>query len=188
MPDRETLRFINSFAPWFSALGTISAVVTALYLAQRDRRVNLRARASLRVQFIVGGGPGHGERFVSINVSNRGRRPATITGLGFRIRGVQRGELLPSSPMGSKIPIKLEDGDEAAYLYPLDVFCGGLFQAMPAEAFRPFPALRLRTAQAIVATSVGRAFYATFSKDLQRELLARIERPTNPPVQEGRGG
>jgi len=174
MPDRETWRFINTFAPWLSALGTIAAVATSLYLAQRDRRINLKVRASLRIQFIQGGGRGHGDRFVSLNIANRGRRPAMITGVGFRFGEVRRQEFLPPSPQGTPIPVKLEDGDEAAYLYPLDDFCAGLFGSIPPKLFCPFPSVRLRSARAIVATSVGKAFYAPFTRDLRRELGRRV--------------
>jgi len=31
--ETETWKFINTFAPWFSAIGTILAVVTSLYSA-----------------------------------------------------------------------------------------------------------------------------------------------------------
>lgn len=56
--DEETWKFINTFAPWLSAIGsTLSAVATSLWLAQRDRRVKLSVRASLRIWLIPGGGP-----------------------------------------------------------------------------------------------------------------------------------
>jgi hypothetical protein len=83
--DEEPWKFINTFAPWLSAIGsTLSAVATSLWLAQRDRRVKLSVRASLRIWLIPGGGPGHGYRFVSVNVINQGRRPATVSGIGWR--------------------------------------------------------------------------------------------------------
>ena len=42
--DRETWRFINTFAPWLSALGTLAVVITSLYLTLADRS-RLRVRA-----------------------------------------------------------------------------------------------------------------------------------------------
>ena len=174
MPNQNTWRFINTFAPWFSAAGTIAAVITSLYLSQRDRRINLKVRASLRIQFVSGGGSGHGDRFVSIDVVNRGRRPVIITAVGFRYRAVRRGELLPSNHLGSSIPTKLADGDEGTYLYPLEDFCSGLFRNLPPESFRPFPSLGLLSARAIVVTSVGKVFYAPFTKGLRVEIAQRV--------------
>ena len=40
--DRETWLFINSFAPWLAALGTVAAVIVALYLARRASRLDIR--------------------------------------------------------------------------------------------------------------------------------------------------
>jgi hypothetical protein len=42
MFDTETWKFINTFAPWVSAIGTIAAVITSLYLAIRDYKIRLK--------------------------------------------------------------------------------------------------------------------------------------------------
>jgi len=42
--DQETWKFINSFAPWASAAGTLAAVLFSLYITVADRsRVRVRA-------------------------------------------------------------------------------------------------------------------------------------------------
>jgi hypothetical protein len=41
--DQDTWRFINTFAPWFSAFGTLSAVSVSLYLANRRERFKVSA-------------------------------------------------------------------------------------------------------------------------------------------------
>jgi hypothetical protein len=46
MPDRETWKFLNTFAGWVSAAATFTAVVTSLYLARRSDRVVLVPVAS----------------------------------------------------------------------------------------------------------------------------------------------
>lgn len=173
MPDKETWKFINTFAPWLSAIGTLAAVATSLWLAQRDRRIRLAVRASLRIQFMRGGGPGHGDRFVSVNVINRGRRTANVSGIGWRLGLVNRREFLVPDYQGSTLPAKLEDGDEAAFLFPLDQFAIGLLAALPRRALMPLPGLRLVSMQAIVSTTVGVTFYAGITKDLRRELARR---------------
>lgn len=40
-------KFINTFAPWFSAIGTFLAVVVSLYLAHASRRQKMKASASI---------------------------------------------------------------------------------------------------------------------------------------------
>ena len=52
--DQETWLFINSFAPWISAFGTIAAVIVALYLSIREKRVRLRVSAGYRLLIIPG--------------------------------------------------------------------------------------------------------------------------------------
>ncbi len=81
MLDQELWSFINSFAPWLSAVGTIAAVITSLYLARKDARINLKVSAGVRMLFVEGKGPGGGSRFVSLDVTNAGRRVATINSL-----------------------------------------------------------------------------------------------------------
>lgn len=173
MPDRETWRFINSFAPWLSAIATAIAAATALYLAQWDRRIRLSVRASLRIQLIQGGGLGHGDRFVSINITNKGRRTTSVTTLGFKFPLVKPGELWLHSHLGSTLPAKLEDGQDAAFLSPLDEFCTGLFGGFEPTYFFPFPRLRLRLARCIVATSHGKTFVCPLTPDLRKEIRIR---------------
>lgn len=42
-------KFVNSFAPWLSAIGTLSAVIVAIYLARRDKFVRLKCAAGIRM-------------------------------------------------------------------------------------------------------------------------------------------
>ncbi|MFX4237794.1 hypothetical protein ACOL20_05655 [Aliarcobacter butzleri] len=43
----ENWKFINTFAPWLSAIGTILAVVVSLYLAYTSRRQKLKPTVSI---------------------------------------------------------------------------------------------------------------------------------------------
>ncbi|MGH8065002.1 MAG: hypothetical protein ACRERE_07120 [Candidatus Entotheonellia bacterium] len=122
MPDREFWRFINTFAPWFSALGSLAAVITALYLAQRDRRLNLSVRAKLQVQLVQGGGPGHGEKLVNVNIVNKGRRVATVTAICWQMGVFKKQTYWQGPPYSSPLPVKLEDGDEVSYRFPTEDF------------------------------------------------------------------
>src|SRR2546428_351481 len=79
--DRQFWTFVNSFAPWLSAVGTICAVITALYLARRGDRIRLRVRCGIRIVVAQGGRPGSAPQYVNLEVTNVGRRTATITTL-----------------------------------------------------------------------------------------------------------
>ena len=78
--DRETWEFINSFAAWFSAAGTIAAVITALYLATQDRRIHLKVTAGIRLVISEYRGV-ENEDLIVIRVTNVGHRSAKITGV-----------------------------------------------------------------------------------------------------------
>lgn len=65
--DKDTWRFINTFSGWFSAIGTLTAVLATIYFARRDKRIHLTVRASHGI-FIVPGN--HEEDIVWIAVRN----------------------------------------------------------------------------------------------------------------------
>src|SRR5688572_17908988 len=79
--------FAGQLATWLSAIGTIAAVVVALYLARARDRITLRLHAYTILLF----SPGNDEvpEFVSIEVTNVGRRTATVSQIGWRF-GVLR--------------------------------------------------------------------------------------------------
>jgi hypothetical protein len=52
--DKEIWQVINTFAPWLSAIGTVSAVIASLYLATRDRRISLKISAGHKLLFQAG--------------------------------------------------------------------------------------------------------------------------------------
>lgn len=172
MPDRELWRFVNSFAPWLSAVGTFAAVATSLYFSRSDRRIYLRARASVRIRAIRGGGAGHGARFVSVNVTNHGRRSARVLLVVFKVASI-RGAFLAPDHQGSNLPIKLEDGDEAGFLYPIEEFFSAMLEALPCESVFPFPGLRFRFSKAVLSVATGKNVQARFDADLRREFVRR---------------
>lgn len=113
--DKETWQFINTFAPWLSAIGTLSAVVISLYLATKDRRITLKVDASLKTLIQTGV---RSQDFATISVVNVGRREATITGIGWKIGFIRKTNLfqVPGAPLYSaQLPSKLHDGESASY-------------------------------------------------------------------------
>lgn len=77
-------QFINTFAPWLSAFGTILAVVTSLYLASRKSKIKLEAHVGLRL--IIGRGDSAPfPQFLSFQITNVGGRPARISNIGWEV-------------------------------------------------------------------------------------------------------
>lgn len=170
--DTETWRFINTFAPWFSAIGTILAVITSLYLARTSRRIRLEVNAGVRTH--VGQGFPMTD-YVAIRVVNLGHRAATIQSIGWKI-GFFRKRLffqMSDVPMlSAQLPRKLDDGESALYLFSVKAGEGNGW----IEVFKPildkciFPKLAVYSMKAQVHTSVGKTFEARIERGL-RDLL-----------------
>jgi hypothetical protein len=113
---RETWRFINSFAPWASAIGSFLASIVALYLSRRGRHIRLMVMVSYRHNVVPNPKEQH---LVVINVTNIEPRPATITGIYWKI-GIFRKDIVEESPLGLAdhsydFTKELRDGDSVEY-------------------------------------------------------------------------
>lgn len=149
MPDTETWKFINTFAPWLAALGTFTAAATALHLARRNTRIILHIEASWGVEILEEEDPIEFKTCLTIRLVNDGPRDITVTEadwdvpLGNEITRIVS-ECIPK--LSTALPVRLWDGDEAYLRYDVELFDG----VMPSSTMR-----------ATVYTSVGRVFTAT---------------------------
>ena len=181
---QETWQFINSFAPWFSALGTVLAVFVAIYLARRDRVIRLEVSAGFRyiITFEI---PGHDLspelEYLQIMVVNVGHRDAQIIKIVWKVGILQKqyfSQLIVGN-MPSPLPIRLHDGEEAKYLIPLDEkpdWLVGLCADMPTQ----FLSLQLRFIRVQVFTSVGKVIEAPLEPGLRKKLIEMIAQSKRP--------
>lgn len=178
--DTETWRFINSFAPWLSAIGTILAVITSLYLARTSRRIRLQVRAGRRT--IVGQGFASTD-VVSILITNRGHRVATIQSIGWKIGFFRKQHFLqiPDVPtFSAKLPQKLEDGESASYVFSMNPGQRNNWveQFKPVISKYKFPQMAAFSMKVQVHTSVGKTFEARIERNL-RVLLTGEKKTTD---------
>lgn len=119
--SREDWSFINSFAEWISAFGSILASIVALYLS-RTNHVKVRVNASLGALITQNGSL---DNLLIITVVNCGARQATITGIEFRF-GIFRkrrffmivGGLHQEIPFPQQsLPVVLEDGKKVDWVF-----------------------------------------------------------------------
>jgi len=112
--------FINSFANWLSAIGTLAAVWVALYLANRATRPNVQLTVGHRI-VLEPGAKDLIPEYVMFKVVNGGDRPVRITQIGWKVGlfrkryAVQMCETITSS----KLPVDLSHGQEASWMVPL---------------------------------------------------------------------
>jgi hypothetical protein len=170
--DKDTWQFINTFAPWLSALGTIAAVIVSLYLATQDRRVRLKISAS--VQVLIQND--HTEEFIGISAVNVGRRELTIKSIGWTMGIVRKRNFFQwgLSPHSTELPARLQDGGTAMFLIPLSTADNHWVSKMREELGEP-PWLKVYFMRAHVVTSVGRNFTVRIDRSI-RDLLTGKER------------
>lgn len=177
MFDQETWKFINSFADWLSAIGTIMAVIVALYLARNDKQIKLKVSAGHWIEPPNDNFPAPTD-YLMINVVNVGYRPVTISKIGWEIGFLFKKILfqnIVSNRLSSKLPIKLaETGDEATYCIRL--YIGEVWlEKFLTEHIGAFPRLKTLFLKIRVDTTVGKSFRSQINKALRREMIKKSD-------------
>jgi hypothetical protein len=168
---RETWQFINTFAPWFSAIGTLCAVIVSLYLARNRVKVRLRITAGHRV--LAGLETRTLPEYLLIAVINMGFRPARITGVGWKVGLFKRQyavQVVDRGEFSSPLPVDLNDGQEARYLIPFECPADWLNQFSNDFVGQPVR-LRVRTLKLQVSTSIGKTFERKVEKNLRKKII-----------------
>ncbi|WHZ17462.1 MAG: hypothetical protein OJF52_004314 [Nitrospira sp.] len=171
--DKQTWQFINSFAPWFSALGTISAVIASLYLATKTRRLHIKVTASLNT-LVQTGMPSRD--YVTISAVNLGAREVTITGIGWSLP-FKRTKLfqIPGAPeYSSKLPVRLRDGESANFYVSAKPGLGDENWIPSVKDYLGTAhGLKVHFLRAQVHTSVGKTFYARPDRHIRNLLTGK---------------
>lgn len=139
-----------------SGIGTLAAVVTALFLARRVEKIRLKVEVGLRGIFTPGDGSPF-QKHLGIFVTNLGERPVTVNSVVWVVgRGKKKRYAIQtvSGPHTSQCPVELAHGKTATFLVSFDVtknwledFATGFIQDLSDES--------LKTLFAQVHTSVG---------------------------------
>jgi hypothetical protein len=168
--NENTWKFINTFAPWFSALGTFTAVLISLRIANTANRFQVRVFAARTRLVNMGQRVSEGESVVMVSATNLGRRQARITGLYWRRLG-QRGafqQIASDHRMSARIPSDLAaDGGRADFVFPESSFLDPRNRGFLRKLFGGrFARLRSRFARVGVYTTVGKTFDGKLDKGL----------------------
>ncbi len=162
--DRETWRFVNSFAPWFAELGTFTAALTALYLAHRHARISLRIEASVELRH-ESDESDESDEFVSyaiMEVVNDGPRDVTITEAYWEFSGDKRIDGVNLSNSSDALPARRRDGDAVSFQFEhLDRILSAFDGAVRVKA--------------VVQTSTGKEFSAWLPRTTLQEAKEAVE-------------
>lgn len=173
---RQTWQFINTFAPWFSAAGTITAVCVSLYLAAHQRRPRLKVSAGHRLIIASGMSPPH-PQYLVIRVVNTGDRTVRIVHIGWRtgfFRKRYAVQDVGSSPLSSKLPIDLDHGQEAHWYVPMN-FEEGWASYFSKKLLLPSWRSALWSLRVEARTSIGFTFRSPI-EDTLRNILAETSK------------
>ena len=124
---------------WVSSIGTIAAVITALYLAARVEKLRLRVRVGL-MQVVIGDGTPFQEH-LGIDVTNVGERPVTINTIGWAV-GLPL--ILPPSCPGCQ-RTSLDNNDVEKPLISVYIICLWIYLDVAGSGFGSANGDRTRT-------------------------------------------
>lgn len=163
--------FANSFSNWLSAIGTLAAVWTSLYLANRSTMQKARVSVGHRLM-IQPGMKGPIPEFVVFSIVNTGERPMRVTHIGWKLGLWEKRQAMQMFDDGisSKLPVDLAHGQEASWYVPLAdreepwpiYFAKGLLM--------PHHRIALHTLRGQFFTSLGTRFIAKPEENLVSKL------------------
>ena len=174
--DRETWVFINTFAPWLAALGTITVVIVTLYFARRDKRIRLEVSAGVRLTVTPGVNEKYPE-YLQIRIVNMGHREAQVTSIGWKIGLFKKKlavQITIKDGLSSDIPVRLKDGEEASYYIPIDDDTEWI-QGFANDFLNRNIKFRSRFISVCAYTSVGSSFESRIEKGLRDKLIQVAE-------------
>jgi hypothetical protein len=182
LADQLRLQLWEVIGVWVSGIGTVGAVIVALWLARNQGRVRLSVTAGHRL--LVARGEKHTPDYCSIRVVNTGLRPARITSIGWEIgRGRNKGYLYQifGFPGFDDVPKDLQEGQDANFMVPFRAYGNekDWIRTFPQEVIGDRnPERAVRQVKVVVNTSTGQAFKARIERGLQERLLKAYKENT----------
>jgi fumarate reductase subunit D len=129
----EVVPVLSMLGAWVSGIGTLAAVITTLWLSQKQQREDTESlKVSLHAGLIGADNPW----FISVQVVSDGKRPATIRGIAFTSPHAKHAcHLTEFMHYGSQLPVQISYGEKADFMlsYGADAelrefvaqYCGG---------------------------------------------------------------
>jgi hypothetical protein len=179
-PDSHWWNVVNALGAWAAAIGTVFTGFVALWLASRDRRIDLQLAATIgsdELRWMTG------EPDLLFSVRNAGHRNVTITAIGFTI-GIfpwmppwcgllHRGgfPILPDQ-LRPKVRTALADGETMDHAVQYRPWVFNLADALPCPYF-----LSQWTIRFWALTSVDMVVSKRVSPRLRRRIVRAARRP-----------
>lgn len=170
----EDWKFINSFAPWLSALGTLLAVAVSLYISFSTRKINLKISSGI----YTFNENGIDEDYLGIQVTNIGFRTVYLNNfvsIAFRAGGffnktnIGIGHKYIDPDKSSNFPCKLGENEVAQVFIKIRNTDGNWLENFKKDhlSCRKISSLRI-----IVFPNIGKPFKVKPDKSISKILDA----------------
>ncbi|SRR6266568_2863085 len=175
----EIRQWLDIGAECLTAVGTVGAVIVALYLSRKDRREKISVSAA--IHYLVGPEQTLADsiRLYGLKATNVGFATVTVQNLCWRV-GVFRKKVLYVNTSGLEWPTErppktLRRGDWLTVQLPQEQFIGGLTFLLEEISKHPFPTLAFRSLRAGVETSTKKRFFARPNWDVAKILREQFD-------------
>lgn len=169
----EEWKFINTFAPWLSAIGTFLAVCVSLYISYSTRKIALTISSGI---FIFSEN-GSNEEYLAINVTNTGYRTVFLNSLMcisfqvglFKKTNIGIGHKYIDINKSSGFPCKLGENETANMLLKINNNNINWLQNFKKEYLQKYSPSTLRV---VIYPNVGKPFKVKPDKTIMEALTS----------------
>ncbi len=178
--DPEIRQWLDIGAQYLIAVGTVGAVIVALYLSRKDRREKISVSAAIHYFVPPEQTMAESIRFYGLTATNVGFATLTVQKLCWRV-GIFRKKVLymiPPEPVEcptERLPKTLRRGDWLTIQLPEQQFIDGLHALLEQVNTHPFSSLALRSLQTGVETSTKKRFFARPNWDVTKILREQFD-------------
>ena len=171
---QEEWKFVNTFAPWFSAIGTLLAVIVSLYFSYSSRKISLMISASI-FDFLQEGQQ-ETEEYILIQITNTSYKDVIIKNFNWEFGLFQKRYIIGGfntiDPIKStSLPVKLKEGEMAQIAIKIDDNKDNYLKSFYRDFLQNSPFINIHTLKINVCPSIGKCFKQKIDRTLKSEFL-----------------
>jgi hypothetical protein len=172
----NTLQLWSVIGTWIASIGTVSAVITSLWLANSVNKIKLKVSAGHRI--LISPLEKNNNSYCYINVVNTGSKPLKIINIGWqagRFKNKQQMVQIFGLPNSDDVPKMLTEGEEATFLVPFHLHNNEKDWLNSMANMLTEKTNNINSLKVCVLTSVGQQFIVAADKILKEMLLAQTK-------------
>ena len=171
---QQDWEFINTFAPWFSALGTLLAVIVSLYFSYSSRKISLMISASIFDFFQEG--IQETEDYILIQITNTSYKDVIIKNFNWEFGLLKKHYIMTGftaidQTKSTPLPAKLKEGEMAQIAIKIDDVSGNYLENFYQDFLKDSSFINIHTLKINVCPSIGKCFKQKIDKTLKSEFL-----------------